>query len=948
LVGSRRSFPGGRLVRTTCGLALAAVVVLSPWGSTARALEIPPIVYKQRILANGLKVLTSVDRSTPNASVQVWYGVGSKNDPEGRSGFAHLFEHLMFKATRDMQPETIDRLTEDVGGTNNAFTAEDTTAYYESVPANHLERLIWAEAERMGSLVVDEANFTSERDVVKEELRQRVLANPYGPLSELMIPEESYQVHPYRRPPIGSIPDLDAASLDDVRAFHARFYRPDDAALIVVGNFDQAALDGWIDKYFGALTTPAAALPKVTVTEPPRTGPRTITRYGPNVPLPAVAITWLAPGASDPDAPALEVLEAILATGKASRLYQSLVYRQQLAQEADANADLHAQLGLFYVTATLAGGKTAEAGEAALRAQVAALREAPVSVKELEVAKVQSLAQALRRRETDEGRAFELGQAVTIEGDAERANTDLSALQAVTAGDVQRVAGKYLKDDTRLVIRYLPGPAQPAGDSGAAQATPPQTRFIGEAAELAPAGQREAPPPPGPPVAAVLPSPVARKLSNGLRVIVARSTDLPLLTAELLVSAGAGADPPRLAGTAGLTANLMTEGTTTRTAPQIARETEALGATLEGSSGWDSSGLTLSVLRDRAGPALAIMDDVAEHPSFAPAEFERVRRESIDALSVAYREPGRLAALATAPVVYAGTPFGHVADGTPQSLERLSRNDIAGFHAANWRPDQATLVLTGNVTPEDGFALAQAAFGGWQSSAAPPSEASRTAARDGPPRAVVINLPDAGQAAVVLTMGAIPRSDPRYYPGLVANAVLGGGYSARLNEEIRVKRGLSYGASSTFSARRTIGALTAEVETRNETVPQVVTLLRDEVSRLATIPAGPAELEARKSALIGEYGRDLATTDGLADILGNLAVLGVGIDEIKLYTTRVEAVSAGEVQSFARDVLGPARASLIVVGDVGAFGPSLKAAIPAMEVIPVSRLDLDRPGLRGP
>ncbi|PXA90398.1 peptidase M16, partial [Caulobacter sp. D5] len=274
-------------------------------------IAVPPIVYRERTLANGLKVYASRDVTTPNVTVQVWYGVGSKDDPIGRSGFAHLFEHLMFKSTRNMPNEMLDRLTEDVGGFNNASTADDFTNYFEVVPANHLQRLLWAEADRLGSLVIDEAVFKSERDVVKEELRQRVLANPYGRFLT-NIPRASYSVHPYQRPGIGSIEELDAATVDDVRAFHAAYYRPDNAALIVVGNFDDAQLDAWIDQYFGPLKTPAAPIKAVTAVEPPRVGPRTVPTSGPNVPLPAVAITWRAPPAVDPDVPALAVLDAIL------------------------------------------------------------------------------------------------------------------------------------------------------------------------------------------------------------------------------------------------------------------------------------------------------------------------------------------------------------------------------------------------------------------------------------------------------------------------------------------------------------------------------------------------------------------------------------------------------------------------------------------------------------
>ena len=300
--------------------AAAALLLVPAMAATAqptgapRAVAVPPIPFTVRTLPNGLRVYAVRDPSTSTVSVQVWYGAGSKDDPQGRSGFAHLFEHLMFKGTRDMPPEFMDRLTEDVGGDNNASTDDDFTEYHETIPANHLERLIWAESERMSTLVVDESNFRSERAVVEEELRQRVLASPYGRLMALAIPQASFTTHPYKRPGIGSIDDLEAASLQDVRAFYATYYRPDDAALIVVGNFDQRQLDGWVDKYFGPIRRPSTPIPRVTAVEPQRKGPGTWMAYGPNVPLPALAITWLGPARTAPDGPALDVAETILAT----------------------------------------------------------------------------------------------------------------------------------------------------------------------------------------------------------------------------------------------------------------------------------------------------------------------------------------------------------------------------------------------------------------------------------------------------------------------------------------------------------------------------------------------------------------------------------------------------------------------------------------------------------
>ncbi len=942
-------------------LALAlssSALVAGAWAQTAPApaaapasAEVPPIGFKTRVLANGMKLFYSLDRTTPNVTVQVWYSVGAKDDPAGRSGFAHLFEHLMFKATRDLPAESFDRMTEDVGGFNNASTYGDFTNYYEVVPANHLERLLWAESQRMGSLVVDEASFKSERDVVKEELRLRVLSDPYGRFFRIVIPNASYTTHPYKRPGIGSIEDLDAATIDDVLAFHDTYYRPDNAALIVVGNFDEAQLNAWVDKYFAPLKTPKKPLPRVTVREPARTGPRTVTSYAPNVPLPAVAITWQGPSAADPDAAALTVLDAILSGGKSSRLYNSLVYDQQVAQAAFSSADLNQQPGLFWVGAVMAGGKTVEEGQAALMAEIRRLREAPPTDAELAEARTEMVAGAVRERETIDGRAFAIGYALVMKGDAADANTGIAALQAVTAADVQRVAKKYLADDRLVVVRYLDEGARPAGEAApAAPVVRPvrSTTFKGTVWSLAPEAERVAAPALGTPVSPVLPVPSERTLANGLRVIVARSSDLPLVTAELTVRSGAAVDPTSRAGASAMMAELLTEGTTTRSSVQISSQTEALGADLSAGSGWESSSVTLNVMPQNLEAAMDIMADVTLNPAFAQEELDRVRDQSLDGFSVALKRPGTVAGFITPTIIYSGSPYGHVAGGTPGSLPKLTRNDLLAIHDTWWRPDNAVLVIVGDLTPEQGFALAEAAFGGWKkpTTALP---ALPTADANPPVRNVIVDMPGTGQAAVTLARRGIARNDPRYYAGMVANTVLGGGYSARLNQEIRVKRGLAYGANSGLSARRIVGGFTASTQTKNPSAAEVVTLIRGEMARMATVPATPAELAARKSVLVGDFGRDMGTTDGLAGVLGGLAVYNIELGEMNVFTSKVEAVTADQVTGFAADIFDPAEASVVVVGDAKLFGDAMKAAVPNATVIPIGDLDLDSPTLtKGP
>ncbi len=447
-------------LRSASGLILPALLFLASGTAlaplAAAELPIPVIQYHQRTLANGLQVFSVEDRSSPNVAVLMWYHVGSRNDPPGCSGFAHLFEHLMFKSTRHMPAEEMDRLTEDVGGADNASTGDDVTNYFEVVPANYLKALLWAEAERLSSLNVDQKNFVSERAVVEEEYRQSVLAQPYGQLFNA-IDTYSYVEYPYKRPTIGSIADLQAASLRDVVNFHKTFYRPDNATLIVAGNFDPAQLDAWVDRYFGGIARPSLPVPQVDAHEPVRRKHLRHIVTSATAPQPAVAMTWLIPPAADAaDALALQVAAALLSQGDSSRLYQSLVYRHQVAQQIGADADGRIGPGLLTLYAILAKGHRPAEAEKLLNEEIIWLATQPIHRAELAKVKTRLLTHALSQRQTVQGVAFALGRAALIDGDPERVNTDLVALQKITAEDVHRALQKYVIGAHSVTIDYLP------------------------------------------------------------------------------------------------------------------------------------------------------------------------------------------------------------------------------------------------------------------------------------------------------------------------------------------------------------------------------------------------------------------------------------------------------------------------------------------------------------
>jgi zinc protease len=936
---------------------LAAVAVLAfipaaaPATQTAAAATVAPIAYTMRTLPNGLRVYAIRDTNTSNVSVQVWYDVGSKDDPRGRSGFAHLFEHIMFKATRNLPAESFDRMTEDVGGFNNASTNDDYTNYYEVIPANHLQRLLFAEAERMSSLVIDPTSFSSERDVVKEELRSRVLAQPYGRLFYLYLPMISYDVHPYARPGIGSIADLDAATIDDVRAFHATYYRPDNAVLVVAGNFDPAQLDRWVDQYFTPIARPSAPIPRVSAVEPARTAPRHYTVYEANTPLPAVLISYPAPPATDADAAAMEVLDGILSTGDSSRLHQSLVYTQRVAAQASSFTDIKQGPGSLAVYAILSQGKTPEEGEAALRREIARFRDTPVGAAELAEAKNELLTSALRGRETAEGRASAIAEAVIVNGDARAADRRLAEIAAVTPADIQRVARRWLRDEASGAVRYLPEESRgtATGDTiatpatvAAAPLTPPANIPI---IQLASEADRIAPPAPGPEIVPPVPTPNVQRLANGLTIVTVQNRQLPLVTVSLVSTQGVAADADGRAGTAGLTASVMTEGTRTRSAEQIDRAVEALGSSLSSGAGWDGSQIGITVRTSALDPALAIIADVARNATLAEEEIDRQRTTAIDGVAVSMRDPGDVSGLAAMRALYGGSPYGHPAGGTAASLRAITRADIQRAYRETWVPGDATLILSGDITPAQARALAQRHFGTWRGASLAGNRIEATVP-DPRNQIIVIDMPGAGQAAVAVARNTIDRRDPRYYRALVANAVLGGGYSARLNQEIRIRRGLSYGAGSGIEARRQRGPFSANVQTRNDAAAEVLGLVLGEMRKLGAEPISVAELTARRASLTGDFGRDMETTSGTAGVIAGYVMRGLSPDEIGRYLPGVLAVTPAQAQSAAAELLSPTGATVVIVGEASQFIERLRRENANVVVIPIGELNLDAAGLR--
>ena len=938
------------------GAAAAAIAATPPALADGHAhsetmqaqLSAPEIEYTMWTLDNGLRVIALPDSGTSTVTTSLWYDIGSKLDPEGRSGFAHLFEHILSRKTENMPYNMIYGLTADIGGTRNASNWVDRTNYYEIVPAQYLETMLWTHRERMAKVVVDDEVFETERGVVKEELRQRVLAPPYGRLQRFVLAENAFDIMPHRRPGIGSIEDLDSATLDDARAFYEAYYGPDTATLIVAGNFEVARLRSLVAQYFADI--PPRANPvdlAITQREPERTQPRVVNATAPNVPLPVVGAVWKGPPTTDPDAAALEMLEAILVRGDNNRLDSALVRSGQAVQAA-ANVQLFREAGQISAYAVVSNADAMDRASATLDAELERIRTQPVSEAELAEARNEIIASTLRRRETARGRAFELGEALVSSGDPDFADTRLNQLLEVTADDVMRVAAKYLDPQKRVTFTYTAGEDDP---STYANPVPmPEYRTlpaaVGEIRQVLPEDQRMVPPGPGDVPVVAAPEIVEGTLSNGIKVVAVQTGDVPIATVTMLVAGGSKTDSRAKAGVAQMAAGLADKGIEGMDEVAIAARFESLGASFGGGAGSDGTSFSLTAPVATLADAGALAAQIIRGATYPEDAFQRERKRAADGLQVSLKDPGSLSRYVVRIAMYGDAPYGSQPGGTTESLAAITRDDLIAHRASYFHPDAMQIVVSGGINPEQAISVAEQMFGDWIVATPPGPVPQEAAGEDQPVRTIVIDMPDAGQAAVVAAVRAPARQSEDFFSLELANSVLGGGSSARLFEEIRTKRSLSYGAYSGFADRADESILTASAQTKNETADEVAQIFFDEFERLGSEPLSDDLLNKRRLYMSGNFARALESSGGFNSIVSTLLQQGLEPAEALRFAERLDAVDSEAATLAARTYVDPAKATLVIVGDASQFMDDLKEIRPDVEVIATDDVDLSLASLR--
>ena len=920
-------------------LALAAVTLSSGGcGGIAGGGDGAPqvnIAFEKYELPNGLEVILRKDDRLPVVAVNVWYHVGPAKEAEGRTGFAHLFEHMMFQGSAHVGSDQHFRYLEAAGASNvNGTTSLDRTNYLEDLPSNQLELALWLESDRMGFLLdrLDQTMLSNQQDVVRNERRQSTENSPYGLGEEEVAHPLVPDGHPYYASVIGSHADIQAARLEDVRDFFTNYYTPNNATLAVVGDIDIDSTKAMIEKYFGSILR-GPEVPPVEVVTPPITAERRVTVTD-QVELPRVYLSWLTPSFYQPGDAEADVAARILGGGKASRLYKSLVYDQKIAQDVSAVQQSAELTSVFQIVATARPGHTVEELEAAIQVEIDSLVKSGPTSPELQATKSVLFTQMLTQIEGLGGLADLLNHYNHYIGDPDYLNKDLARYEAVTAAGVKDFIATYLARDKRSVVQVLPGekvlpPAPPTPKAPPA----PASRAAIESREP---WRKQVP---GPAAVSTAPLPAAKRfeLANGLTVYLVESHVLPIVTAQLAVRAGSSSDPLDAPGLAGFTLAMLDEGSEKRDALAIARELEGLGTGLGSDMGRDGCTVSLRMLKGNAAPALGMLAEVALSPSFPGNEVERVRTERLTSLLQDRDDPTRTAFKMMWTDIY-GTqhPYGHMVIGKEATLRNATRDDIQKLYKTYFRPDNAALILSGDLKEAEARRLAIAAFGGWRKAAGPVPGAV-AAIVPAPERVLIADKPGTPQTTLLVAQLGVQRSDPDHEKLTVMNQVLGGLFSSRLNLNLREAHGYTYGAYSSLPENRLPGPYIMGADVRTDVTGASVKEMMSEVSGMISSPVTPDELRLAKESVARTLPAYFMTTASTAATIGQLYLLDLPPDYYQGLPARIESITAEDVSRVTQKHLRPGDMKVIAVGDRARIEPQLSA----LKLGPIGHRTLD-------
>ena len=879
------------------------------------------IEFEKFTLANGLDVILSEDHSLPMAAVNVWYHVGSKNEEPGRTGFAHLFEHVMFEGSKNHDKSFFEPLQK-VGANLNGSTTQDWTNYWEDVPSNYLELALWLESDRMGFLLdaLDQRRFDVQRDVVKNERRQSYENRPYGMAHMLMQPNLYPAPHPYNWTTIGSPEDLDAATLDDIKDFFRRFYSPSNASLAIVGDFDPGATRKLIESYFSELA-PGNQADRIGRMDSRLQGQVSISTHD-RVTLPRLYLVWpTAPMFDERQAP-LDIMSAILGAGRSSRLYRSLVYERKIARDVQAYHSGQEIAGELSVQVTASPGHTLEEVEAVVKEEIERLSSAPPDEREVDRAKNRietSHVMQLERFGGFGGRADQLNYYNLLAGDPGYLNTDIDRYMRVGPEDVRKAAAALGGNHVRLAV-------QPEGSRSSAP-----TSIDRSAAPRPAATPRFSPP-----------VPRRAKLDNGLEIVHLERHGIPVVASGLVLRGGGLGDPAAKSGLANLTATMLAEGTRTRTSSQISDDMEFLGIDLRHYANREYSVVSCEALASNWQDVLKVLADVSRESTFPGHELDRVRDNLLTDLRRVADNPVSIASRAARALFYGpGTPHGHPLTGDEGSVTAIAKSDIADYYASHFRPDNAAFIVVGAVSFDQAVEAAESLFGDWTRSG-PPAEDGRPEDLEvrgdpTPTRIFLADKPGAAQSVIRAGHLTIPRGHVDYLPLNLLNHIFGGHALARLGGNLREDKGYSYGYNSTIdwshgSSMLVAGGAVQTAVTR-EALFETIKEFGDIGSKR---PVTVEEFNDARDGILRGIPGQFETQHQVFQQLTRLLVFELPDDYFATFADNLSRVTLEDIHRVAQEMIDTEHLNILVVGDDSVIGQSLGEL-----GVPVSRVDYE-------
>jgi zinc protease len=914
-----------RTILTVAVAALFVVAVPRAQAPATPASDVPPIAFEKYTLPNGLEVILSEDHRLPLTAVNLWYHVGPANEVRGRTGFAHLFEHMMFQGSKHVPSDQHFKILEGAGASLiNGTTDFDRTNYFETVPSNQLELALWMESDRMGYLLdkVDRTAFDNQKDVVRNERREGE-NQPYNMAEEAMFHQLFPPTHPYYASVIGSHADIQAAQLDDVKAFFKQYYTPNNASLAIVGDIDKDATKKLVEKYFGPLKR-GPEVPPITVTTPPIERERR--QVVPDkVELPRVYEAWITSPIFKPGDADADVAATILGGGRSSRLYKRLVYEQQIAQSVAVQQYSLLLGSVFNVEVTARPGHTTEEIERAIDAELEAFRRDGPQPEEVERARNSietGLVQGLESLGGFGGVADRLNMYNHFLEDPGYLPRDVARYRDVTPASVKAFANSQLTRNARVVIHAVPG-TQDLGTPVPTPAAVPSTPGEGAESTNPDAEWRNQQPKAGAARTFKLPAPQMYKLANGLAVYYTARPNMPIVSARLVIRSGSDQNPLDRPGLAGFTAALLTEGTATRSALQVADEAAQLGTALTTSSSMDAMSASVTALTRNFPAALNLLSDVILHPAFPAEEVERQRKSRLASLTNQRANPSIVATnVMNAAIFGPKHPYGYSELGTRDSVEKINRDDMSAFWKKHALANNAALIVAGSIPLAELKPLVEKSFGGWKAGTLP----VRRTAVPTPTTAklIVVDMGASAQSQVRTAAIGAARSTPDFPRMQVLNEVVGGLFSSRINMNLREEHGYTYGAFSTFVYRKQPGPFFIGSGIRTDVTGPAVGEIMKELKKLVEKGITQLELELGRDSIVRSLPADFETSARAAGALSNIYLYDLGTQYYAQLPAALQTVNTESVLGAARKYLAPARMTLVVVGDRATIEPELR------------------------